>query len=67
MATKPYFDRVLSASETKRTLTQVSAKPSTRSTSTASVYVVAGGGEAMVERANGGMYRVRFYKGKCPC
>lgn len=67
MASKPYYDQTLSASETKRTLTQLKAKPSSRSTATASVYSIAGGGEAMVERAGAGTFRVRLYKGQCPC
>lgn len=68
MATKPYYDQMLTASDLKRTLTQLNAKyAAARSTPAASVYTVAGGGEAMVERASGGKLRLRLYKGKCPC
>lgn len=68
MATKPYYDQMLTASDLKRTLTQLNAKyAAARSTPEASVYTVAGGGEAMVERAAGGKLRLRLYKGKCPC
>lgn len=66
--TTPYFDRVLSKSELQRVLTQAGGKHSPeRSKPKISVYKLSGGGEGMIELAEGGKYRLRLYRGKCAC
>ena len=63
----PYFDRVLSKSETSKLLTQLKATVAPgRSKPGIIVYTLSGQGEAMVEKS-GDTFRVRLFKGQCAC
>ena len=67
MAAQAYFDKTLSKEAAASLLTQIGAKAAPgRSQPGKKVYTINGGGEAMVEVV-GGQYRVRCYKGQCPC
>lgn len=63
-----YYDQKMPLAKAKTTLAGLGAKQdAARSTASAYVYKLAGGGEAMVESAGSGQVRVRMFKGKCPC
>jgi len=68
MASAAYYDRTMSKALTKQLLNSIGAKSKpARSTASATVYGIDGGGEAMVEKKSPTEYRTRLYKGKCPC
>lgn len=65
---KAYFDQMMDKAATATLLHKQSAtKDDTRSSPKGYVYKLGSGGEAMVEPASGGKYRVRLYSGRCAC
>ncbi len=68
MASAAYFDKTMTMGDLRQLLGQLhSEQDMKRSKMTAWVYKVDGGGEAMVEPVGRNIYRVRLYRGVCPC
>lgn len=60
-----YYDKKMHKAGVRSLMSQLKAKQ-LRTQNGGTVYTVSGGGEAFVE-PQGDMYRVRLYRGSCPC
>lgn len=68
MASAAYFDKTMTMGDLRQLLGQLHSKQDMkRSRMAAWVYKVDGGGEAMVEPVGKNTYRVRLFRGVCPC
>jgi hypothetical protein len=68
MAAAAYFDKTMAISDLRQLLGQLHGEQDMKRTKmSAWVYKVDGGGEAMVEPVGRNTYRVRLYRGVCPC
>jgi len=65
MAAHAYFDKLLARDQAAAVVGQYGGA-FLRKKGSKSVYRINGGGEAMIEPADGKL-RVRFYAGTCPC
>lgn len=62
-----YYDQTLTKESAAKLLKSLEAKKDARrSKATVYVYTIQGGGEAMVEE-KAAKFRVRLFKGACPC